>query len=231
MQKINMTTASPGWQIVTAAKLLPPKPGSSRIFGDSDSAAMRKLMKSYYEYGRKHWTWSSGSPASTRNGGLLLGKANRAACGAFRDNFKFLAAAVLGIRGITSKEYSGMFLTVPGAGPCIDAKWHGNVCTETGSFKSFQCYKFTKHFWVSHGGLDYDVCFNTTFSGTSFVWMKLLPVDNDVETRTGLTEGWLYKLEKPQRWGDYLLRVRPDGQNGWPEYEFRHEQDLPTKGK
>ena len=228
MHHLGMTKSSPGWQIVVAAKLLPPTPKQDRPVGDNDTAALKKLMKSFYEYGRKNWSWVPSSPGSAANGGLVLGKTKAVACASFNGNFRWLAENALDIAGITLGEHKGGFLTVPGAA-CIDHKWAGNVRTDAQDFKQFKCFKFTSHYWAVHKGVGYDVCFNKIMQGKS-MWMTLLAPEGQVTASTGLSEGALYKLGKAQRWGDYLLMVEKNGVNGWPEYQICPHDKLPQRG-
>ena len=61
----------PAWRILENARLLPPLPASGVPFGDPVSQALRKLMRSYYDYGRQHWTWAQSAGAAAANGGLV----------------------------------------------------------------------------------------------------------------------------------------------------------------
>ena len=215
-----ITNLMPGWQIIENARLLPPLPGSGALFGDPVPQALRKLMKSYYDYGRLHWTWAQNAGAAAANGGLVKGAINAVACGSFNHNFKWLAENGLGITGITAGQDTSQFLTVPG-GVCIDSKWVGNVRTSTKVFADMKCFKFSGHYWVVHGGINYDVCYNNTFiSTTEIIWTKLLPAEPDLVGKGGLTANKLFKLEKPIPAGDYLVMVQQNGANGWPTWQI-----------
>jgi hypothetical protein len=137
------------------ARLLPPTPGSGALFGDAVPQALRKVMKSFYDYGRANWTWAQNAGPAAANGGLVKGAINAVACGSFNHNFKWLAENGLGINGITSRQYTGQFLTMPG-GMGIDSKWVGNVRTSTEGFPQLKCFKFSGHYWVVHGGINYN---------------------------------------------------------------------------
>lgn len=140
-----VTNAMPGWQIIQNAKLLPPLPGSGALFGDPVSQALRKLMRSYYDYGRLHWTWAQSAGRAAVDGGLVKGAINSVACASFNHNFKWLAENGLGITGMTNGQDYSQFLTMPG-GVCIDSKWAGNVRTATQGFDQLKCFKFYQHY-------------------------------------------------------------------------------------
>src|SRR5690606_11524406 len=100
MTAAGVGTGTPGWTIVQNANLLPPIPGSTALFGDTDAQALRKLMNSYFLYGRISWTWAQSAGAAAGNGGLVKGAIHAVACGSFNHNFKWLAENGLGINGI-----------------------------------------------------------------------------------------------------------------------------------
>jgi hypothetical protein len=215
-----VTNSMPAWQIVDSARLLPPIPTSQATFGDSTQQALRKLMKSFYDYGRLHWTWAQNAGSAAANGGLVKGLINAVACGSFNQNFKWLAENALGVTGITNGQYTGAFLTMPG-GVCIDSKWVGNVCTNTKTYSTLRCFKFTGLYWVVHGGVNYDVCYNNTFGTTTeIVWTNLLPPDPALRNKGGLSLNQMFKLEKPLPEGDYLVTLQQQGPNGWPSWQI-----------
>lgn len=180
-----VTNGMPGWAILESARLLPPTPGSGAAFGDGPAQALRKVMKAYYEYGRNHWTWAQSAGGAAANGGLVKGQIQAVACGSFNQNFKWLAEKGLGITGITNGQETGQFLTMPGS-VCIDSKWVGNVRTSTKAFGSLRCFKFSGHYWVMHGGVNYDVCYDNTFHSVSeIIWTRLLQPDQSLVGKGG----------------------------------------------
>ncbi len=216
----NVTPAMPGWTIIQNAHFLPPLPGTAALFGDPVPQALRKLMKAYYDYGRINWTWAQNAPAAAANGGLVRGLINAVACGSFNYNFKWLAEHGLGIAGMGHGQEPAQFLTMPG-GVCIDSKWVGNVRTTTEGFSQLKCFKFSGHYWVTHGGVNYDVCYNNTFGVTNeIIWSKLLPAEAKLVGKGGLAANQLYRLEKPIPAGDHLFMVQQNGANGWPSWQF-----------
>ena len=215
-----INNAMPGWQIIENGRLLPPLPGTGSLFGDPVPQALRKLMKSYYDYGRVHWTWAQSAGNAAANGGLVRGVINAVACGSFNLNFRWLAENGLGITGITNGRDTSQFLTVPG-GVCIDSKWVGNVRTATQGFADLKCFKFYGHYWVVHGGINYDVCYNNTFSTTAeIICTKLLQPEPNLAGKGGLAVNELFRLEKPLPAGDYLVKVQHQGPNGWPSWQI-----------
>jgi hypothetical protein len=230
MNSVGLTNATPGWQIVAKAKLLPPTPRSGKLIGDADSAALRKLMKSYYEFGRQHWTWAQSSPGSAANGGLVKGSTSTVACGGFNWNFKWLAENALGIAGVGTGQDTAEFITVPG-GVCIDHKWQGNVRTTKQDFGQFKCFKFHGHYWVTHGGANYDVCFNNIFGGIGeIIWTKL-DDDPTLARKSGLPTGSVFKLEKKLPHGDHQVMLQKNGPNGWPSWKIATEKEVAALGK
>ena len=215
-----VNNAMPGWAIVEAARLLPPTPVSPNLFGDTDAQALRKLMKAFYDYGRVHWTWAQNAGGAAANGGLVRGLINAVACGSFNYNFKWLAENGLGIAGMGTGQEPAQFLTMPG-GVCIDSKWVGNVRSTTEGFPQLKCYKFAGHYWVTHGGVNYDVCYNNTFATTQeIIWTKLLPPDPALVGKGGLAGHQLFKLAKPVPAGDHIFMVQQNGANGWPSWQL-----------
>lgn len=215
---------SPGWQIVNAARMLPalPAPGGMgpvKLIGDSPTQAMAKLMKAFYDYGRLHFTWSQSSPAAAGNGGLLTGAATNCACATFNGNLKKLAEAC-GLTGIQNETLTDQFLTVPG-GVCIDSKWQGNVRTDRDGYHQFRSYKFAQHYWLSMGGMHYDVCYNNTFvNRDQIIWTHLDAADPTVLRDSGLQGNQVYKLRKPLPNYDYLLMTQQNGPGGWPGWQL-----------
>ncbi len=215
-----VTNGMPGWTILENARLLPPTPGSGAAFGDAPAQALRKTMKAYYEYGRNHWTWAQSAGSAAANGGLVKGQIQAVACGSFNQNFKWLAEKGLGITGITNGQETGQFLTMPGS-VCIDSRWAGNVRTATKTFGALKCFKFSGHYWVMHGGVSYDVCYDNTFHAVSeIIWTRLLPPDQSLVGKGGLTANQLYRLEKPLPKGDHLVMLQQNGPNGWPSWQI-----------
>jgi hypothetical protein len=215
----------PGWRIIENARLLPPRPGSGALFGDLVAQALRKLMKSFYDYGRLHWTWTQSAGVAAANGGLVRGMISAVACGSFNLNFKWLAENGLGITGITNGQENSQFLTLPGR-MGIDSRWVGNVRTDRQGFPELKSFKFQRHNWVVHGGTNYDVCFNQTFAThTEIIWTKLLRPDPQLLARSRLGVQDLYRLEKPLPAGDHLVNIQTQGPNGWPSWQIvRKEQ-------
>jgi len=178
------------------------------------------VMKAYYEYGRAHWTWSQSAGVAAANGGLVKGQIQAVACGSFNQNFKWLAEKGLGINGITNGQEPGQFLTMPGS-VCIDSKWVGNVRTSTKTFGALKCFKFAGHYWVAYGGVNYDVCYDNTFHAVSeIIWTRLLPPDQSLVGKGGLTATQIYRLEKPLPEGDHLVMLQQNGPNGWPSWQI-----------
>jgi hypothetical protein len=215
-----VTNTMPGWRIIENARLLPPLPGSGDLFGDSVQHALQELMRSFYDYGRLHWTWTQSAGVAAADGGLVRGVINAVACGSFNRNFKWLAETGLGITGITSGSENSQFLTMPGS-VGIDSRWVGNVRTSTQVFSDLKCFKFSGHYWVIHGGVHYDVCYNRTFANANeIIWTKLLRPDRQLLGKGGLREGDFYKLEKPVPKGDYLVKLPMQGPSGWPSWQI-----------
>ncbi len=214
-----ITNAMPAWQIISNANLIAPTTVSS-LFGDPVPQALVKLMQSYYDYGRMHWTWAMSAGVGAANGGLVKGLINACACASFNHNFKWLAETGLGITGITNGQDTSQFLTVPG-GVCIDSKWPGNVRTSTQGFQDFKCFKFYQHYWVVYGGLNYDVCYNNTFQSTDqIIWTKLIAPEPELARKAGLTNQELYKLAKTIPAFDYLVKLPGTGPTGWPVWQL-----------
>lgn len=231
MNSVGLDNTTPGWQIVAKARLLPPIPHSGKLIGDADGAALRKLMKSYYEFGRQHWTWTQSSPGSAGNGGLVKGATSTAACGGFNWNFKWLAENALGIAGVGTGQDTAEFITMPGR-VCIDSKWPGNVRTSSKSFAAFKCFKFHGHYWVTHSGTNYDVCFNNTFGGTGeIIWTKLDDPDQKLFKKSGLPSGSLFKLVNKLPIGDHLMMVDKNGPNHWPSWQIATEKEVAALGQ
>lgn len=215
---LNLTEAMPAWKIMTNARFLPATPGSPKLYGDSVEQALKKLMKSFFEYGRQHWRWSQSSGAAASDGGLVKGLVHSAACATFNQNFKWLAEKCLGIDNITSDSVQGNFLTMPGQ-DCIDAQWIGNVRTTRRPFLDLKCFKFNQHYWVKHGGINYDVCYNHTFvDSREIIWTKLVHADQVLVKKSGLRADQVYKLEKPLPEGDHLVMIQQNGPQGWPNW-------------
>jgi hypothetical protein len=215
----------PGWAIVSNAMLLPAHPNTGALTGDTPAAALGKLMKAFYDYGRLHWTWSQASPGTVANGGLVKGLATNCACASFNGNLKYLAEAC-GIQGIQQETLTQQFLTVPG-GECIDSKWKGNVRSATHGFDLFKCFKFAQHYWLSLGAQHFDVCYNKTFANQEqIIWSRLLPAEDRVLRQTGVPANQIYKLSKPLPSADYLIIVQQQGANGWPSWQLVSTNDL-----
>jgi hypothetical protein len=91
-----------------------------------------------------------------------------------------------------------------------------------------KCYKFSGHYWVCHGGINYDVCYNNNFTNVAvIIWTKLLPTTNPKLTGlAGLGAQQISKLEKPLPLGDHLIQIQVMGPNGWPSYQIVTEQEL-----
>jgi hypothetical protein len=220
LRALSITEAMPAWRILQNAWLLPPTPNQDTLFGDTVEQALKKLMKSFFEYGRQHWTWSQTSGPGAADGGLVKGVVSNCACASFNLNFKWLAEQCLGIQGITPNSYNRQFLTMPGRN-CIDSKWAGNVRTATRAFEAVRCFKFSQHHWVSRGGVNYDVCYNDTFASTAeIIWTGLLPADPSVVKKSKLRPDQVYKLEKPLPEGDHLVMLQQYGPNGWPTWQI-----------
>jgi hypothetical protein len=230
MAAVGLTQGTPGYEIVGKAKLLPPPPNSGKLFGDAPAQAMPKLLRSYYEYGRAHWVWTTTSPGSSGNGGLVRGQAQSVACGAFNYNFKWLAENALGITGMGVGQDTSQFITMPG-GVCIDAKWPGNVRTANKDFAQLKCFKFQGHYWVTYGGKNLDTCFNNTFGSTSqIIWSTLGSPDPQLLKKSGLRSDQLYKLEKKNAYGDHLVMLKQQGYGAWPTWQLMTTAEVAAGG-
>jgi hypothetical protein len=226
-----LAKSSPGYQIVVKAKFLPPTPNSNKLIGDADGAALKKLLKAYYDYGRQHWTWTQTSSGSAKDGGLVKGATSGVACGSFNANFRWLAENALGITGMSNGQEPAQFLTMPGGVP-IDGKWKGNVCTGKQGFDQLRCFKFQGHYWVKHAGTNYDVCFNNTFgSAGEIIWTKLDTPDAALLKKSGLPAGSLYRLEKKLPAGDHLYMLSKNGSHGWPAWQIASADEVAKLGK
>jgi len=72
-----------------------------------------------------------------------------------------------------------------------------------------------------HGGTNYDVCYNNTFTSTTeIIWSKLENPEPGLVGKGGLTMHDMYKLEKPLPAGDYLVKLQTQGPNGWPSWQI-----------
>ncbi|MEZ5081935.1 MAG: hypothetical protein R2750_00520 [Bacteroidales bacterium] len=75
--------------------------------------------------------------------------------------------------------------------------------------------------------MNYDVCYNNTFTSTDeIIWAKLLQVDPAVIKHTKLNNKQVYKLSKPLPFGDYLVMVQQNGPNAWPTWKIVSQKDL-----
>jgi hypothetical protein len=230
LHNVGVNNAMPAWIIIDNARLLPPLPGAAAVFGDPVPQALRKLMKAFYDYGRIHWTWAQNSGPAAAFGGLVMGRTTAVACGSFNYNFKWLAENGLGIAGMGTNQDPAQFLTIPGAA-CIDSKWLGNVRTSTQGFDQLKCFKFSGHYWVTHGGVNYDVCYNNTFATTAeIIWTKLLAAAPNLVGKGGLGADQLFRLEKPLPAGDHLFMVQQNGANGWPSWQIATSAQIKALG-
>jgi hypothetical protein len=221
MQDAGVKQGSAGWKIVFDAKLMPPS-GGRGVVGDKDAAALFKLMKSFYKYGRAHWTWTQSSGGAAANGGLAKGTATTAACGTFNGNLMWLAEHALGIEGIKYGKCPDQFITIAGDG--IDSKWDGNVECDR---RLLPMYKFHGHYWVKHGGNNFDACFNRTFgSSDDIISTKLSRVDKELLDETGLAYDELYKLDAPIKGKTHLKLRDRDGAHGWPVWELLTKDEV-----
>jgi hypothetical protein len=110
LQAHNYRIGSPAWIIVNDANL---------IANDTSAQMLRKLMNSFFEYGRTHWRWTQASPAAAGAPGLLTNAATNCACATFNRNLKLLAEHACGIAGIANAPpINYQFITNPG-GVCI----------------------------------------------------------------------------------------------------------------
>lgn len=231
LEKIKITSGMPGYKILEAAALLPPTPGATKLYGDSDSAALLKVMKSFYTYGRSHFSWTTSSSSAGADGGMMKGGTTSGACGAFNANFRWLAEHALQIMGWSNGQYIGQFMTQPSS-VCIDAKWVGNVCQTKDGYATTKSYKFKDHYWQVHGGTNYDVCFNHTFgSASNIIWSTLSAAPKTVLDKSGWMAADLYKLDKPVPAGSYLLKVKDNAYGSWPNWQIFQEAQIPKKGK
>ncbi|MBP8241721.1 MAG: hypothetical protein KAX36_05070 [Thermoflexales bacterium] len=229
LEEAHISNSMPGWIIIDNAKLLPALPGAKTVFGDSVSAALKKLMNSFYAYGRKNFTWTTSSSSSANNGGMMKGATKAGACGAFNANFRWLAETVLSITGFSQGKFIGQFITQPGS-VCIDSKWVGNVCTAPGGFSTTKSYKFKDHYWAVHGGTNYDVCYNHTFGNvSSIIWSKLEPASSEVLKKTGRASNEIYQLEKALPAGNHLVMVKENAYGSWPNWQIFPEDKIPKK--
>jgi hypothetical protein len=58
------------------------------------------------------------------------------------------------------------------------------------------------------------ICFNSSFSGTSFIGLKLGPADGPALKRSGLPNLSLFTLQKPEPGADYVVMVKKAGASG-----------------
>ena len=219
LQNNHYPIGSPAWIIVNDANL---------AAADAPAQMLRKLMDAFYDYGRTHWQWTQSSPAAAGNGGLLRGTATNCACATFNGNLKLLAEHACGIAGIANQTYTTQFLTVPG-GVCIDSRWHGNVRTSRDGYPQFKCFKFSQHYWLQFGGLNYDVCYNNTFAAQQqivFTTLTQMPVKETA--RYGRNQTTLYRLTRPLPSAAYLVQVADGAQGpcGWPGWQLVSEAEL-----
>ena len=229
LDQIKISNSMPGYKILESAALLPPTPGAKTLFGDSVQSALLKVMKSFYDYGKSHFTWTTSSSSAGANGGMMKGGTTSGACGSFNANFRWLAETALGITGFSMGQYIGQFITMPNS-VCIDSKWVGNVCVTAGAYSTTKSYKFKDHYWAVHGGTNYDVCFNHTFgSAASIIWTKLSDAPKPILDKTGWTASDLYKLDKPLPAGGFMLKVKDNAYGSWPNWQIFQEAKIPKK--
>jgi len=212
----NIAQGSPGWQIMDAANV---------ATTDTPSALLTKLMKAFYDYGRGHWRWTTSSSKTAGDGGLLRGAAAKCACATFNDNLKFLAEKICGVTGIGRGEINEHFLTVPG-GVCIDGSWHGNVRSDKLTFDQMRCFKFSTHYWLTLGGVNYDACFNKVFHSRSQVqWTTLLP-DIPMAQKCRLDTNKLRKLAQPLPAYQYVVQISMPAPDLWPGWQLVSTEQL-----
>lgn len=209
---------TPAWIIVNDANL-------AAI--DPPAAMLQKLMHSFYNYGRQHWTWSTAGAAASANGGLVRGNAQNCACSTFNGNLKLLAEQGCGIAGIQSQSHVGHFITLPG-GISIDSAWPGNVKLRDQNYGQLKCYKFSSHYWLSLHGVHYDVCFNRTFASVeNIIWSQLAQTAPNEAARYHQTPPTLWRLTKPLPTATHLVQViAQQGIGGWPGFQLVNEQEL-----
>lgn len=139
----------------------------------TDGQLLTTLMDNFFDYGRRHWSWTSGSPPGVADGGLVKGNVNFCACGGFNDNFAYLATRVLGIDGVLKGNatdnqgktwYRGSFVTMPT--DVIDSNWRGGLCSKDYSFADLRMFKFTHHFFCNYHGVIFDATANATHTST-----------------------------------------------------------------
>jgi len=170
LDALGFTPTSPGRTIIKSPTDLTPRFRDPSV---GDAALLTDLMNNYYTYGRGHWSWTASSTASAGDGGLVKGKVNFCACGAFNDNFAYLATRVLGIQGLEKGNadqnkgrtwYKGSFVTMPT--DVIDSHWKGGVCSHNYSFAALKMFKFTDHYFCNYNGVIFDATGNATHNST-----------------------------------------------------------------
>jgi hypothetical protein len=189
-----------------------------------DDALLRELMHNYYTYGRAHWSWSASSTNAAADGGLAKGLVNFAACGAFNDNFAYMATRVLGIDGIKKGNaaenigktwYKGNFVTMPV--DVIDSHWEGAVRSHNYAFSALKMFKFTDHYFCNYNGVIFDATGNATHQSTktlvAFDLERLQPADaapynglnGEVFRVHNVSENFVAKPDLDLRAGSWVL--------------------------
>ena len=187
LDALGFTPTAPGRTIIRTPTDLTPRFRDPSV---GDAALLRDLMNNFYTYGRGHWSWTGSSTGSSGDGGLVKGKVNFCACGAFNKNFVYLATRVLGIEGIeetTSEQnqgrtwYKGAFVTMPT--DVIDSHWKGGVCSHNYSFAALKMFKFTDHYFCNYNGVIFDSTGNATHNSTKTLVAFDLKTLSDQEAR------------------------------------------------
>jgi hypothetical protein len=187
LDALGFTPTAPGRTIIRMPTDLTPRFRDPSV---GDAALLRDLMNNFYTYGRGHWSWTGSSTGASGDGGLVKGKVNFCACGAFNKNFVYLATRVLGIEGIeeaTTEQnqgrtwYKGAFVTMPT--DVIDSHWKGGVCSHNYSFAALKMFKFTDHYFCNYNGVIFDSTGNATHNSTKTLVAFDLKTLSDQEAR------------------------------------------------
>jgi hypothetical protein len=221
LTELGFAATAPGREIIRTPNDLETRFRDHTI---QNGALLRDLMHNYWTYGRGHWSWSASSTGASANGGLVKGTVNFCACGAFNDNFAFLATRVLGIDGVRKGNaeedkgktwYKGNFVTMPA--DVIDSRWVGGVRTHNYSFSALKMFKFTDHYFCNYQGVIFDATGDATHANTrTMVAFDLVPlsakdaadfngVNGQVFEVTNVSEHFVMKPELDLNNGRWVL--------------------------
>ena len=221
LTELGFGAMAPGREIIRTPNNLEPRFRDHTVHS---AQLLRELMHNYWTYGRSHWSWTASSTPLVADGGLVKGAVKFGACGAFNDNFAYLATRVLGIEGVRKGNaeetqgqtwYKGNFVTMPV--DVIDSKWNGGVMSHNYPFTALKMYKFSDHYFCNYEGTIFDATGNATHATTrtmvAFDLQKLSAeaaaafnaVNAEVFKVKNVSENFVTKPELNLNEGDWVL--------------------------